>query len=245
MKKTLVLLFASLLLSAQAFGAYIVVLRNGTQYKAKKKWTVQGGKALVELESGQILQLDPALIDEAKSEQMTKLGLGDAKLIDLNPNLPETGTAAKQPSLGDVVKLRQPKSAEPPPAAASQPAPASPAPAPASGKLLPSMVTEKFDRAYENVGMFGNKVTATGPDSIRAEVTADTEDKVFNAISATSFLMLRNAGVDGVTINVVELFMKMTNGGAAGRFRMTRADAEAIDRKQISLQDYFVRHVLY
>ncbi|HWW60571.1 MAG TPA: hypothetical protein VN181_04305, partial [Thermoanaerobaculia bacterium] len=85
----------------------------------------------------------------------------------------------------------------------------------------------------------------TGPASMRAELTVDSEDKVFNAVTATSFLMVRNAGVTGAQIDMVELFMKMTNGGAAGRFQMTRADAQALNEKTLSVQDYFVRKVIY
>ena len=81
--------------------------------------------------------------------------------------------------------------------------------------------------------------------SVRAEITVDTEDRVFNAISATSYLMVRNAGVDNARIEMVELFMRMTSGGAAGRFQMTRADAEALNARTISQQDYFVRKVIY
>jgi hypothetical protein len=44
---------------------------------------------------------------------------------------------------------------------------------------------------------------------------------------------------------MVELFMATIKGGAAGRFQMTMADAEAIDKKQVSLQAYFVTNVLY
>jgi len=80
---------------------------------------------------------------------------------------------------------------------------------------------------------------------LRADMTVDTEDRVFNAISATAFLMVRNAGVQGVQIDVVELYMKTTTNGAAGRFQMTRADAEALNSKTMSQQDYFVRKVIY
>jgi len=41
--------------------------------------------------------------------------------------------------------------------------------------------------------------------------------------------MVRNAGVAGAQIDVVELFLKTTTGGAAGRFQMTRADAESLE----------------
>ncbi len=76
-------------------------------------------------------------------------------------------------------------------------------------------------------------------------MTVDTEDRVFNAISATSYLMVRNAGVANVRIDMVELFMRTTTGGSAGRFQMSRADAEALNNRAISQQDYFVRKVIY
>ncbi|HWW60438.1 MAG TPA: hypothetical protein VN181_03630, partial [Thermoanaerobaculia bacterium] len=66
MKRSLMVMVA-LLLATQASATYIVVLRDGTQYKAKEKWTVSAGKANVSLENGQFLQLDPSLIDEKKS----------------------------------------------------------------------------------------------------------------------------------------------------------------------------------
>jgi hypothetical protein len=106
-------------------------------------------------------------------------------------------------------------------------------------------VLDKFARAYENVGLFEQKITSPSPGVVRADLTADSEDKVFNAISATSFLIVRNAGVPGADIKEVELFMKTTVGGSAGRFQMTRDDAQALDSKQISQQDYFIRRVIY
>ena len=57
--------------------------------------------------------------------------------------------------------------------------------------------------------------------------------------------MVHNAGVPGVQIDAVDLFMKTTTGGAAGRFHMTRDDAQALDAKTITPQDYFVLKVLF
>ncbi|MGZ7042124.1 MAG: hypothetical protein ACXVH7_10075, partial [Thermoanaerobaculia bacterium] len=62
---------------------------------------------------------------------------------------------------------------------------------------------------------------------------------------ATSFLITRNAGVTGVRVDMVELFMRTTTGGSSGRFQMSRSDAEALDTKQISQQDYFIRKVIF
>jgi hypothetical protein len=242
MKKILALAAVCVLFCANAFATYIVVLKNGTIYKAKSKWTVVNGKAMIALESGQTLQLDPSLIDEPASDRQTKSGLGDARVIGVETDTAASAPRPQQPSLGAAIRLRRPDAgspAAPPPAAAPAPIP------PGASGSLSQEVMDKFAKAYENVGLFEQKLNATGPHSMRADLTADTEDKVFNAISATSFLMVRNAGVSGAQIDQVELFMKTTTGGSAGRFQMTRDDAQMLDSKKISQQDYFVRKVIY
>ncbi len=243
MKKSLVLFAFTLLVATQSFASYIVVLKDGKQYKAKQKWTVVNGKALIQLESGQSLTIDPNLIDEAKSEKTTKLGLGDVRIVNLDTSIPAGKPGSSTPSLGDAIHLK--KQSEIKAQDDAQAATTTAAPQPAAGGAVSAEVIGKFERAYENVGIFEHKLTSSGPRSIRVELTADSEDKVFNAISATSFLIVRNAGVSGVQVDMVELFMKTTNGGAAGRFQMTREDAQMLDEKKISQQEYFVRKVLY
>ena len=244
MKKVLVLLALTTLVAVPSFAKYIVVLKDGTRYSAKEKWTVVNGKALVLLENGQSLQFDPSLIDVARSEQLTKIGMANANVIDLNPNSSTQAQTKQQPSLGDTIKLRpRPQQAQQP-QTAPKTAPSAPAPISGSGTMS-DRVIENFDRAYENVGIFEKKITSTSATSLRAEMTVDTEDRVFNAISATAFFMVRNAGVDNARIEMVELFLRTTTGGAAGRFQMSRADAEALNNHTISQQDYFVRKVIY
>ena len=240
MKKSLVLCIFAALLSANAFATYIVVMKDGTRYNAKQKWTVVNGKAIIVLENGQSLQVDPSFINVPQSEQLTKLGITSAGIIDLSTNQPPATTAPKTSSLGSSIKLRTPAQQK---AAAQQQASSTPS-APVTGGLSP-LVMETFERAYEEVKIYERKLAGTGAHSLRAELTVDTEDRVFNAISATAFLMVKNAGVEGVKIDSVELFMKMTTGGAAGRFQMSRADADALVNRTISQQDYFVRHVIY
>ncbi len=239
MKKALTALALTAALAAPAFARYIVVLKDGTQYVAKEKPTVKAGKALIRLETGQTLQLDAALIDVAKSERTTNLGV-NATIVDLTPNMPSEKPAEKKQNLGDI-RLRQRAGANTPTASS---APTAPAPISATGEM-PGLVVDKFDRAFDNVGIFEKKVTSPGANSIRAELTVDTEQRVFNAISAASYLMVRNAGMEGVNIQMVELFMKTTTGGSAGRFQMTRAEAEALNARTITQEEYFVRNVIY
>jgi hypothetical protein len=241
MKKILALCVFAVLVSSQAFAAYVVVLRDGTRYKAKAKWTIANGKALIQLENGQTLQIDPKDIDAAKSEEVTRLGLGDVNVLAVEA--PVQTPKPSRSTLGDAVRQRQA-------AAAAAAAKAAPAPVVESGAAKPvedrlnGRLKDNFERAYDNVGVYEAKLTGTDR-VVRAEITVDNEDKVFNALSATALLITRNALVDGIQIDTVELFMKTTNGGSSGRFQMNRADAEAIYNKTISIPDYYVRKVIY
>ncbi|HEX7833068.1 MAG TPA: hypothetical protein VF787_25665 [Thermoanaerobaculia bacterium] len=237
MKKALTA-FALILFAAPAFARYIVVLKDGTQYFAKEKPTIKNGKAIVRLETGQSLQLDPALIDTAKSERATELGLS-GKVVDLETNMAPVEKKAK-PNLGDI-RLKQRSGTNNPSQTDNNAASARPK----SGGTMPASVIDKFDRAFDNVGIFEKKVTSSGGSSLRAELTVDTEQRVFNAISAASYLMVRNAGVEGANIELIELYMSTTTGGSAGRFQMTREDAQALNDRKITQEEYFVKKVIY
>jgi hypothetical protein len=248
MKKSLTLLAFAMLLSTQAFAAYTIVLKDGTRYNAKMKWSIQNGKALVTLESGSTMTINPNEIDVAKTDEVNNLGMGNVNV--LGQEQPAQSNSAKQaPSLGQMVKMRrqQQQAAPPTPApttTAHAPTGMAPAaPSPVADQLDPRL-KDTFERAYENVGIFEHKLSGTNR-SVRVQLTADSEEKVFNAVSATAFLIARNAGVDNMQIDIVELYLATTTGGSAGRFQINRADADSINNKAISLQDYFIRKVIY
>jgi outer membrane lipoprotein SlyB len=79
MKKTLVLAVLAILTATQlaAASSYWVVMKDGTRYEARAKWTVANGKATMTLTNGSVLALDPSAIDAAKSEEVTRLGGGE------------------------------------------------------------------------------------------------------------------------------------------------------------------------
>ncbi len=244
MKKSWIVFGAGLLMATQGFAAsYWVVLRDGTHYETKSKPAIVNGRASLNLTSGQVMQLDGNQIDFPKSEELTRNG----GLQVMNLGQPAPVAVKQTSSLGSAIRLRRPQA--PPSANTNAPSPAAPVAqppsAPASGPRLGTDVLDKFERAYENVGIFEHKLTATGPKTIRVEIVTDNEEKVFNALSATAFLIVRNAGLSGVLVEQVDLFMKQTTGGAAGRFQMTREDAQALDSKTVTREEYFVKKVLY
>ena len=235
-------IFAALavLAATQLFAAsYWVVLKDGTRYEARAKWTMVNGKATMTLTNGNVITLDPAAIDLAKSEEMTRLGGG--QLFGVEQRVAPTSKASE---IGSAIKLRKLPPTTQAPAAQAQ-APATETVAVAPGPGLDVGVINKFERAFEDVGIFEHKVISTGPHTLRADLTADNEEKVFNTLTATAFLMMHNAGVAGVQIDAVDLFMKTTTGGAAGRFHVTREDAQALDAKTITPQNYFILKVLF
>jgi hypothetical protein len=245
MKKSLTVLAFATLLCSQAFAGYTIVLKDGTRYNAKMKWTIQNGKALVTLESGSTMTVNPNEIDVAKTDEVNTLGMGNVNVLG-HEQQAQPNSQKQAPTLGQMVKMRKQQAPVTPPPATPTHSPVGTtpaAPSPVADQLDPRL-KDTFERAYENVGIFEHKLTGTNR-SVRVQLTADSEEKVFNAISATAFLIARNAGLDNMQIDIVELYMATTTGGSSGRFQINRADADSINNKAISQQDYFVRKVIY
>src|SRR5262245_22534319 len=144
MKKILLLLGVFTLVAPQLFG-YWVVMKDGTRYETTAKPTVSGGKASFTLKSnGQVVQVPAESIDNAKSEEVTRLGVGTVLGVEqrITPATPQ------QSSLGSAIKLRRQQQ----PPTPEQPVPVAAPPVP-SGPTLGANVLDKFERAYENVGI--------------------------------------------------------------------------------------------
>lgn len=247
MKKSLVLSAAAALLAVQAFASgYWVVMRDGTRYQAKAKPAITGNRALITMQSGSTLVVDAAQIDQAKSEEVTRLGGGEILGIEQRP----PGTAAAPTSTSNLGSIRLRKLPQAQLQTAAAPAANAIAPTTPTGGEVQADVIEKFTRAFESAGVFEHKINSISRTSIHCELTADSEDKVFNVLSAAAFLMVHNAGLPAAQLDMVEIFMKTTNGGSSGRFQMTKADAQALyagglapDRPK--LQDYYIHKVIY
>ncbi|HVR42777.1 MAG TPA: hypothetical protein VMS56_04965 [Thermoanaerobaculia bacterium] len=235
MRRSLVFLALAAMVAFSAFAEYVVVLKDGRRYVAKEKWKVADGKAIIELTDGRRLQLDPALIDAAASEAATRSGLGDAKVLQTAPQSPPKSSQSTS-SLGSLATIRKPSR----PTKAPGTDAARPTRPVSAGPLDPS-VASKFTAAFENVGLFDAELVKSAPDRLRIDLTADNEESVFKAISATSFIFA-NVPSD---LAVVELFMRTITGGSAGRFQMTREEALALANKQMEWSDYYVRKVIF
>ncbi len=247
MKKSPALFAAVMLFAVHAFAAtYWVVMKDGSRYAAKAKPTINGNRATIQMQNGGALVVDASQIDPAKSEETTRLGGGEVLGMEQPTGGPAIQTPG-QPSLGSQIRLRKlPQQASPAPQTAASSVAAS---VPTGGEVQPGVI-DKFSRAFENVGIFEHKLSSISKSSLHCELTADSEDKVFNVLSAAAFLIVHNAGVSGAQIDMVEIFMKTTTGGSSGRFQMTQADAQAlyaggVPPDRTKLQEYFIRKVIF
>ena len=105
------LAFASLLglLSAGSLAAYTVHLKDGSSIVAKKKYTVQGDKAILVLPSGTETALPLAEIDVAKTDADNQDDLGTAIVIENGKATDLTQTAPPPPrkqTLKDLLQQR-------------------------------------------------------------------------------------------------------------------------------------------
>jgi len=237
--------FFLLLLPVVSFASYTVIMKDGQRYRAKQKWTVTGGKAIVTLESGQTLSLDPNLINVQESEKVNSQGMDGARVI-ANPDSGAPVAPTTSP-LGSIT-IKRPSSSTSSPATTPTPSNSKPTTASAaSGSTnLSNNVIQLFSDAYENVGFFDSKIAGNGPNRLHITMTADNEDQVFKALSATAFMMTKIPTATGEKVEVIDLFLKTINGGSGGRFQMTQTDAADLAKDtQNKWKDYYIRKVIF
>src|SRR5262249_32591089 len=149
MKKSLWLLAIAALFASNAFAAsYWVVLKDGSRFECRAKPVIANGKATFITLAGQTFNVEASQYDLAKSEEATRYG--GAQVFNIGgPGTTQTGT--QQAGLGSQIKLRK-LTANPAPA--SVPAVVAVSPVAAGSGELSMEVLQKFERAFENVGIY-------------------------------------------------------------------------------------------
>ena len=103
MRKWLIMFGVATLLAAPSFATYYVVLKDGSRYIAKAKWTVVNGKAMIALTNGSTISIDPNAIDVAKSEETTRMGGAEVLAVEGATQK----TQPQQSSLGAAVNSQR------------------------------------------------------------------------------------------------------------------------------------------
>lgn len=234
-------IFALFLFASAAFG-YVVKLKDGSLVFARAPYTVKGKRAIITLENGTVTQIDLAKIDVAGTEKYNKENFGNVIAIDAPEEQPKqlpTPVPRSNRPLGDLVRQRQ--ALGPPTPGPAPAAPGSAGAAEARGSVDPA-VQAAFSRIFEETSISRYRLSFDRGKT-RLSATANTEQEVFNVIAASARAIMEAASRGRPA--TVEIVMTTAAGDPAGTLEMTPQHAQLLASRSTTVQDYFVKSVIF
>lgn len=232
----------ALFLFASAALAYVVKLKDGSLVFARAPYTVKGKRAIITLENGTVTQIELDKIDVPGTEKYNKENFGNVIAIDAPEEGPKqlpTPVPRSSRPLGDIIRERQSSLGRPTPGPA---APAgSAAAAQARGAVDPA-VQAAFSRVFEETSISRYRMSIDRGKT-RLSATVNSEQEVFNVVAASARAIIEAASRGRPA--TVEIVMTTTSGAPAGTFEMTPQEAQLLASRSTSVQDYFVRNVIF
>jgi hypothetical protein len=228
---------------APALFAYVVKLKDGSLVFARAPYTVKGKRAIITLENGTVTQIDLEKIDVPGTEKYNKENFGNVIALDTPQEkvfqLPTPVPKSANP-LQDLIKEKRGHLDRPTPGAA---APHPGASGTAAEVWQPDPIVQAaFAHVFEGTGQSQYRVTSNRGKT-RLLATAASEQAVFETLSASARAIL--AAADRGRSAPVEIVLTTASGESAGTFEMTPAQAKVLVDRAVSVQDYFVRNVIF
>ncbi len=227
---------------------YVVILKNGHKIRCKEAMVVEGDVAIITLSTGTVSSFPIAQIDLIETERYNQQGLGDAVEIE---ELAVYGDAIPTPtpraSLGTFVTL---DSMDRNPELKTTMAPT---PTPTPGIRIQTFpyhderVTRAFEKIFDDEKLYLYHTSGgTEQGYFFVQAVTDSESQVFHALQTVcqAFYLIRQADPE-IAPKVVELQMVQTSRKAAGTFRITPEDAKALLDGSISVQNFYIRNVIF
>lgn len=227
---------------APALFAYVVKLKDGSLVFARAPYTVKGKRAIITLENGTVTQIELEKIDVPGTEKYNRENFGNVIALDTPQEkefqLPTPVPQSKNP-LQDLIKQKRGHLDRP------TPGPAAPPPGSSGNAEVwqpDPIVQAAFAHVFEGTGQTQYRVT-NHRGKTRLLATAASEQAVFETLSASARAIL--AAADRGRSAPVEIVLTTASGEAAGMFEMTPAQARLLVDRAVSVQDYFVRNVIF
>lgn len=251
MQRTLALIAVIVVvIAAQLASAagYVVILKNGHKIRCKEPMQIDGDTAIITIATGTITSYPLGQIDLIETERYNQQGLGSAVEIeelavarDIRP------TPTPRQSLGSVVSLN---AMEKNPELSTTLAPT---PTPTPGIRLQTYpyhderVTRAFEKVFTDEKLYLFHTSGgTQQKYFFVQAVTDSEQEVFHALETVcrAFYMIRQADPE-IAPEIVELQMVQTSRKAAGTFRITPDDAASLLNGSISVQNFYIRNVIF
>ncbi|HEY6066757.1 MAG TPA: hypothetical protein VIY96_11405 [Thermoanaerobaculia bacterium] len=236
--------FVVLLLLAPSLLAYVVKLKDGSLVFARIPYTVKGTRAIITLENGTVTQIPLDKVDVPGTDKYNKENFGNVVAIDTPQEKGfQLPTPVPQPKDALQTLIRQKRGQlglpTPGPAPAGSVAGAGASdPAQSIDPILQSTVAHVF----EGAGITQYRLTNTRGKT-RLLATASSEQTVFNTLSAAA-RAITEAAARGRSASV-EIVLATSSGEPAGTFEMTPVQAKLLVDKGVTIQDYFVKNVVF
>jgi hypothetical protein len=253
MIRNVLIVALALLASAPAY-AYVIIMTDGTRLVAKEKPTIQGDRVIFLTSLGTAQSIPLAEFDQKKTDEVNRLGTGDAYVLPDGPDDGRTVSLSKKASLSEFIKTHKATKitfgAEPTPVpepAGKRGAREAPQEKLATGELSSQGVDPRFNdaflRALESSGIRGPRLSPL-PHGLKVQALTDNEQQVFAAIGAVARGM-KESRAAGRPLDKAELYLGTSAGDPAGHFEMTPDDAEALLNGKVGVAKYYVANVIF
>lgn len=232
----------ALFLFASAAFAYVVKLKDGSLVFARTPYTVKGKRAIITLENGTVTQIDFDKIDVPGTEKYNRENFGNVIAIDAPEEKPKqlpTPVPRSNRPLGDLVRPRQTDLGLPTPGPAASVG--SGAAAKARQPVDPG-VQVAFSRIFEETSISRYRI-GNDRGKTRLSATVNSEQEVFNVIVASARAITEAASRGRAA--TVEIVLTTASGKAAGTLEMTPEQAKLLASRATTVQDYFVKNVIF
>ncbi len=242
MKRIALVSLVALVCATAGALAYNVKLKDGSIIFARSKYEVKGKKAIITLQNGTVTQIDLDTIDIPGTEQYNKENPGN--VIALPPPGSQTEpvpivTPEPTTSLQDVIRQRKVRVEAPPPKSAARTEMSGAAGA--SWQPVDQALDFAFRKVLDGAGITQYRL-ANYRGKTRLLATANTEEAVFNILSASA-RVLADLGNKGKDMSV-EIVLTSSSGDSGGSFEMTSEQARLLVNGNITVADYFIKHVI-
>jgi hypothetical protein len=237
-------ILALVFLASSAF-AYVVKLKDGTLVFARAPYTVKGTRAIITLENGNVTQIALDKVDVPGTVKYNKENFGNVVAIDAPEEKPvqlPTAPPRSNNPLGDLIKQRGTRMGLPTPGPAASTSASASATGATTGDAVDAVYRNVFTQVFEGAEISQFRV-ASARGKTRVLVTADSEQAVFSALSASARAM-RDAFARGRSAPV-EIVLTTSSGESAGTFEMTPAEAKLLVDRDLTVQEFFVRNVIF
>jgi len=233
-----------LLVVAPALFAYVVKLKDGSLVFARGPYILKGKNAIITLENGTVTQIEFDKIDVPGTDKYNRENFGNVIALEQpHEKVFQAPTPIPQSpgNLGALARQKRDRLGVPAPGPPPANARSVGGTSETSGSVDP-VVQASFVRIFEETGITQFRL-ANSRGKTRLLATANSEQAVFSALSAAARAIAEAAERGRPTS--IEIVLTAASGERAGTFEMTPAQAKLLRDRTVTVQDYFVKSVVF